>query len=265
MKKLFLLLFFIMLSIINYAQNDSLQPILDSIIKEADLLYSYEKAAWISTDLIRLDQKVKNTYYGYFVYHSADSVFAIYHDKDKKNSVSKYSFALDNLDTPKTIQNNTTPLTDEEKELLSIKAIILNQLNDSKYEVIIPKGYNPNVDLIKGENGYRLYIIMGVSESGIIPFGNDYLFKTDKSGNIIEWQKFHNSMLPAHSKGPNGQTVVSFMHSHLVKTPYISATDICTFRLYAPFNGIKEFGIYSKANGKTFKYNIDTNKITVSE
>ena len=54
------------------------------------------------------------------------------------------------------------------------------------------------------------------------------------------------------------------MHSHLATVPLITATDICTFKLYAPFYGIEAFTVFSPAIGKYMKYTLKDNKITVS-
>jgi hypothetical protein len=72
-------------------------------------------------------------------------------------------------------------------------------------------------------------------------------------------------VIPAQSKGPNGEKVVSAIHSHLKTTPYITATDICTFRLYGELCEMDEFSVYSPALGKYFKYRLKENKIEIEE
>lgn len=49
--KNFTLLFPFLISSVVYSQTEITQTKLDSIIKEADLLYNHEKVAWTSTDL----------------------------------------------------------------------------------------------------------------------------------------------------------------------------------------------------------------------
>lgn len=101
---------------------------------------------------------------------------------------------------------------------------------------------------------------MGTRESGVIPFGNDYLFWSDAEGNITDWKKFHSNIIPIYAKGPNGEKVTSSCHSHLPTTPYITATDICTFRLYGELCELEEFSVSASGN---FKYNLKTNKIEI--
>ncbi len=265
MKKILTLLIIIFISTLSYSQTDSLKVKLDSIIKEADLLYNYEKIAWNSTDMLMSKRKLKKQYGGYLIHHSNDTIFASFIDKKQKNRIAKYSFITTDLKTPFNSDLESKPLSESEKGLLDIKNKILNQLSDEKYEVGFPKGFNPNLVLIKNSNEFKLYILMGTSESGVIPFGNDYLFRADSFGNITKWRKFHSRLIPARTEMPGMGKITSAIHSHLRTTPYITATDICTFRLYAEFTEIKSFKVYSPAIGKYMEYNIKDNTIEVNE
>ncbi len=242
-----------------------MQSKLDSIIQEADLLYSYEKSVWSSSDLLMANSKLTKKYGGYVVYHSNDTVFVTFVHKNQKQKIAKYSYISSDLNNPFLVQIETSTLTNLEQELLEIKNKIINQLLGTEYEVSIPQGYSPNLVLIKEKDEFKLYILMGTTESGIIPFGNDYLFITDQQGNITNWKRFHSRIIPVESRGSNGEKVVSAIHSHLKATPYITATDICTFRLYGELCDMKEFMVLCTATGKYYKYNIDTNKIEITE
>jgi hypothetical protein len=265
MKQIGFVLILLTASIEMFSQGNNLQAKLDSIINEADLLYRYEKSVWNSTDLLMADEKLKKKYGGYVVSHSGDTVLVTYLDKTQKEGIARFTYISKNLDKPFNTNLESSPLTLLEKELLEIKIKIINQFSDSKYNVTIPQGYNPNLVLIKSVNDFKLYILMGTSESGVIPFGNDYLFRTGRSGTITEWKKFHSRMIPAYSKGPNGEKVVSAIHSHLKTTPYITATDICTFRLYGEFCGMEEFMVLCTATDKYYRYNRKTNTIEITE
>lgn len=265
MRKVTILFFLTTIALNVFSQQENLQLKLDSIVEEANLLYYYEKAVWSSTDLLLTNNELKMNYGGYVVWHSNDTVLVIYIDKTQTKSIAKYSFTNTDLDNPFLIEIENLPLTGLEQELLDIKIKVINQLSKRKYKVSIPQGYNPNFVLIKEIDGFKLYILMGTSTSGIIPFGNDYLFWTDLTGKISNWKKFHSRMIPAQSKGPNGEKVISAIHSHLKTTPYITATDICTFRLYGEFCEMEEFMVLCTATGKYYKYNIKTNKIEITE
>lgn len=265
MRIITILLYFATIAFNAFSQEENLPFKLDSIVKEADLLYNYEKAVWNSSDLLMADKKLKKKYGGYVVYHSNNTLSVAFIDKSQKQRIAKYSFVNSDLNSPIETNFETSKLNNTEQELLDIKIKIINQLSDSKYDVGIPQGFNPNFVLIKEQAGFKLYILMGTTESGIIPFGNDYLFNTDINGNIKKWKKFHSRMIPAQSKGPNGEKVISAIHSHLKTTPYITATDICTFRLYGELCDMEEFMVLCTATGKYYKYSIKTNKIEITE
>lgn len=264
MKKLGLLILTLNISFSVFSQ-ENLQAKFDSIITEADLLYRYEKSVWNSTDLLMANNKLKKNYGGYVVSHSNDTVFVTYIDKKQKESIARYQYVSNELTKPSNISIEVSTLTSLEQELLDIKIKLIKQLSDSKYGVTIPQGFSPNFVLIKGANEFKLYILMGTSDAGVIPFGNDFLFKADKAGTITEWKKFHSRMIPAFSKGPNGEKVISAIHSHLKTTPYITATDICTFRLYGELCGLEEFMVLCTATDKYYKYNLKSNTIEITE
>lgn len=248
-----------------FSQDMSFQIKMDSIVAEGDLLYRYEKSVWNSTDILMKNKKLFKNHGGYIAYNSGDSVFVTYLDKDQTGSIAKYTYVVPLLTMPTNTVTGYSPLTELERELFSIKVKIIDQLSDAKYDIRIPGSFNPNFVLIKGDKDFRLYMLMGTNESGLIPFGNDYLFMADKSGIITGWKKFHTRMIPTFSKTPDGQAVVSVIHSHLEMTPYITATDICTFRLYGPSCGLEEFMVLSQATGNYYKYSSKTNKIEIVE
>lgn len=265
MKKTFLSFLMAIIASCIFGQEDTLQYKLDSIVEEGNLLYSYEKAVWVSTDLLMADEELKSNYGSYVVYHSKDSVFATYFNKSLTEKIAKYSFANTDLSKPCKTEIGKSDINSLEQELMDMKVKIVEQLSNSKYEITIPHGYTPNLVLIKEQLGYKLYILMGTTESGVIPFGNDYLFRADLNGEITSWKKFHSTMIPARSKMPNGEKVISAIHSHLKTTPYITSTDICTFRLYAKYCDMVEFSVYCTATKKYYKYNLNTNNIEITE
>ena len=265
MKQFIFLLIMVTSTSSVFSQADTLHAKLDSIIREADLMFRYEKSVWESTDLLMADKKAKDNYGGYVVSHSGDSVFVTYLDKDQKESIARYTYLSGNFNNPLVASIQSSPLTVLEKELFDMKVKIVDQLSDSKYNVTFPQDFNPNLVLIKEKESYRLYIIMGTSKRGVIPFGNDYLFRADSKGSIVDWKKFHSRMIATETKGPDGEKVLSSVHSHLKTTPYISATDICTFRLYGEFCGMNEFMVLCTATGKYYKYKLSSNTIEVTQ
>lgn len=123
------------------------------------------------------------------------------------------------------------------------------------------EGYSLNWILPPFEKGYKLYAINGTQQAKEVPTGNDYLFITNKEGEIQSWKKFHSSLIPIDKGKPGGK----HFHSHLKKEPFISATDICTFKLYQNQIGLTSFGVYSPALSTYFIYQLETNSIKISK
>lgn len=261
------LIFLFGLSILGKAQNglteQQIKEKTDSILAEGNLLFQYEKAAWISIDLAMEKTHIKNNFGGYLVFQKEDTIKTIILNKDKQ-CVYELSFINDFTRPTKEILSNRE-LNENEYKLLTIKNKILNQIIEKKYEVGCPDGFSLNMELLPFDSGYKLYILTGTSQSQIIPFGNDYLFLTDSKGEIISMRKFHSRLISTMTKGPNGEQVTKSIHSHLRSEPLISATDICTFRLYGSFYGQNEFKVYSPELSTYFTYSLIDNSIKMEK
>lgn len=266
MRKLSFLVLISLFSSVLFAQQNEMSETelkikLDSVLAEGTLLYKYEKAAWISTDLAMENETVKNDYAGFFVYQEQGGIRVIILGEKTENCIAEYSFESD-FSKPKSVKTENRELSNQEKKLLEVRDKIKEGISDKKYEVTIPDGYSPNFILLPFAAKYKLYIIMGTSQRDVIPFGNDYLFIADQNGNIENWQKFHSRLIPGYTTF-EGDKVTELTHSHLRTTPMITATDICTFMLYAPLYDIDAFSVYSPALGKYMKYSLKDNEITV--
>jgi len=257
----------ITLSINTFAQSKTSEELLrtkiDSILVEADILYKLEKAAWITTDMAMEIKPIQENYGGYFAYQTDNAFKAIILNKEKECILE--TVFTDNFNKPSSELIFTRSLTETERHLLSIKNSIVSQIINETYEVYSPEGYSLNLILLPFESGYKLYIITGTNQNNVIPFGNDYLFYADKEGKITSWRRFHSRLIPTFTKSPDGETVISTMHSHLKTEPYITATDICTFRLYGSLYGQNEFTVYSPALSKSFRYLLNQNKVEIKD
>lgn len=228
-------------------------------------MYRYEKAIWHSSDLLFANPKLKKNYGGYVVRHVGDSIIVTHLDKKQELSVARFVYIHSIFEKPIKKSITSSALTDDEKRLHEIKLKMIVQLSDPQYEIRIPSGFDPNLILLEEDTVYKLYLIMGTSKHGVIPFGNDYLFVANTQGTIIDWKQFHSRLIPVYSSGPDGQKVVSSTHSHRKGTAYITATDICTFRLYAELCGMEEFSVYCTTTGKFYTYKLESNSIEVKE
>lgn len=236
---------------------------LDSILLEGNLLYRYEKAAWISVDMAKEKKEVKKEFFSYLVYHENDTVRALILNK-KSECIYELRFVFQ-FDNPISELVLTRALSIKEQKMLTTKTTIIKNIVDQKIPIGCPDGYGLNMILMPKDEGYKLYIITGANKSGIIPFGNDYLFFTDDTGNILSWKRFHSRLIALDSKGPDGEVVREMVHSHLRTEPFISATDICTFMLYAKLCGQTSFQVLSTELGKYFRYRLDRNTIEIED
>lgn len=264
MKK-YLLLFLCFWSSVCFSQSvemseEELERALDSVLIEGNLLYQYERAAWVCTDLARENEKLRKNFGGYFVYQDQEMMKAIILDAHSDRVIGGFSF-LQDFDKPEAVVYDSRKLSEKEINLMNTRDRIFENIVEGEFEILIPDGVVPNFVLLPFENRFKFYIIMGTAEDHVIPFGNDFLFITDSDGKIQEWQQFHSRLVPAFTEY-GGNKVESLTHSHLRTTPLMTATDICTFKLYAPIYGIDEFSVYSPAIGKYMKYSLKTNKIT---
>jgi hypothetical protein len=247
------------------AELDSIkiQKKLDEIVLEADILFRFEKAARLSVDIAMSNSEVKQTYKDYLVYSTGDSLKAIIINNNNKCSY-ELTF-LDDFDKPINEINKVRELTLLESKYLLVKSKMIKQVSEPKYKVGCPEGFELNFILLPDGKKYKLYILTGTSQSNIIPFGNDYLFEANEKGKIKKWRKFHSRLIPMQTVMKNGMKMISTAHSHLKSEPYITATDICTFRLYGELCGQKEFRVYSTALKLTFKYNLIENSIIIED
>ena len=266
LKRTSLFIFFILFCAGMFAQNKmtlrEMKQKTDSILAEADLLYRFEKAAWIATDSARAKPDLQSKLGTYVLYQVQDMLIVAFINRNVDTCIYEAIFSP-YLEAPvkQTITNRA--LNETEKKLISVMTKAQKPIIDKKYPLSCPEGFKFNMQLIPCDNGYKLYLLTGTTQMNIIPFGNDYLFRTDKEGNILGWRSFHSSLL-VQPVTINGQKITRLSHSHLAREPFISATDICTFRLYGSYYGLNEFSVYSPAFSLYFTYKLDSNTIEIS-
>ena len=252
--------------------ESELKEKLDSILHEGNLLYKYEKAAWISNELAFKNPTVKAEFHGYLTYEEQSEIKSIILAENLQTCIAEYTFE-DNFDQPKYVKIEKREVSDKEKTLIEVRQKILeNILDDGKYEVSVPKGgYNLNFILLPFADKYKLYMITGTTEPNVVPFGNDYIFIADENGEIESWHKFHSQLIPSptitggnNSRKNNAKSnkVTGLIHTHLPSTPLMTATDICTFLLYAPIYDLKTLTVLHGRVRVAMKYWLKENKIT---
>ena len=232
----------------------------DSILEEANTLYKYEKAAWITSDMAMDKKEIKKDFGGLLIYQRNDTISAVVLAKEGTKCIYEVTFK-NSFNNPCKESLIVRDLTEVEKSLQQIKKKMFKEVtSDEKYQVNCPQGYNINMELIPYELGYKLYFILGTNQSKLIPFGNDYVFFGDKKGDVTSWRKIHSRLIFSPTEY-EGNKVTGLSHSHLKTEPFISATDICTFKLYGSLYELNEFEVLSTGLRKYFKYKLIENEI----
>jgi hypothetical protein len=226
-----LLFLLLLLSINAYSKGiDS-----EKILNEGKLLYRLEKASWYGTDLFLEKFPAKrDSLGGYLSYVSDNKVINIFFSRfDVSHIFARFQF--DSLPIPYPIQIDTlsSRATSLESDLIQIRQDALEKINSNSDNFFkFYKNISFNTIPIITDNDRKVYVISGTSVNGIVPIGNDYLFRYDNKNNFISKEKIHKSLiqLPAKSDSANNPIMVT-MHSHVI-SDYIDPTDICTLLLY---------------------------------
>ncbi len=241
-----------------------IRAINDSIVKEADLLYRYERAAWIGTDLAFAHERIRFEIQNYIVYQTDDTIRTVFTDSECRAVMSILSIGPHSeicaVDTVR------RALSEQENKLLDIKLRMLDKIAWGEIDIECPTGYSLNHILIPDREGYRFYVLTGTFLQKVIPLGNDRLFRLDRNGEIVSSRKYHSQLIPMNTDDRNDQqnNVTGLLHSHLKHEPFISPTDICTFRLYGPYYaGMRKLVVYSTALRRFFIYDLNENTISI--
>jgi len=251
MRKLFITLLFFSFLSHSFAQERDLDKIADSISNEGKILYWSEWTSWYGTDIFTDKCKGRRAIAGgYISYDNGKGLTNIFFSKGADPVVlSTISFGYDfnpnnyKLDT---INRKFTPL---EGELYSIRQTAIAELSkDTIFKRYNHTSLNP-VPIIEKDTK-RVYILTGPDINGVVVFGNDYLIDFDKGNNIISKRKLHKGIIPVQygkTSADSNKIVLASIHSHLPEfDEFITATDICTLRLYEKFTTWNQHIVISK-------------------
>lgn len=209
----------------SYKLQAMMQPINDSIFNEGYKLYTYEKAAWMGTDMVLEHCKYKDDFEGVIVYEASDrKLHCIAYDKFHLQCLFDYTFDENN-----TYSDVKRPLTEYEAKLVDMRIKMKEKCLETNM-INLQEGMNTDLIPLPG-NCFRMYWLTGTSKENVVPMGNDYSFDFDENLNIVKKTKYHNSFIPVG--WPEGKSINSVMHSHLDDNPYMTPTDVCNFLLYA--------------------------------
>lgn len=232
MKKLFTLIALFTLAQNVTAQTNGLRQIADSINAEGEMLYHSEWASGHSTQIFTSsfgERKLLSG--GYFSYETEKGMTTIFFSKNEDPIVLatvKFDHGLDSsrysIDTAK------RKFTENEKEFYTIRSKAAHAvLNDTLFKFYQNTSLNL-VPIIK-DGTKKVYVITAQTAPDEVLLGNDYLISFNKDNDIIKKTKLHNNLIALGTGGKD--TIRASSHQHLGETsPFITATDICAFKLW---------------------------------
>lgn len=232
----------------------------DSVIDEGNTLYLHDKLNWVMSDAYKQMCSSKTASLSVVGQLNDTLLSGIMIDVDQMKCVFECRLNLNTGDfEPFDLVRGLTP-----KEIVRAERqlTLLEKVSDLDGIYNVMEAGNLNADVVEiNPNLTRVYLLQGTDKSKLIPFGNDYSFDFDATGNLLARRKYHNSFIPIDFSGKEGN-IRKCTHSHLDDNPYITPTDIATFLLYGhDLYGMKTFSIYSKAFNCYFTYNADNDNI----
>jgi hypothetical protein len=228
--------------------------IADSISNEAEKLYKSESASWYGTDVFLEKCKSRaDDIGGYFSYDNKGDYTCLFFSKGESPYVLgriKFSNSFDPVNA--SLDTTEKKFTDQELAYYEIRK---NALEESKKDTGFFRAYkNTSYNLIPliSSNEKKVYILTGTSRTDIVIIGNDYLLDFGNDNKLISKKKLHANIIALDTKvvekNIDGSTNMGNVHNHIPETgDFMTATDICTFRLYEKFTNWKQQIVISKS------------------
>lgn len=220
------------------------------VIKEGTKLYKTEMASWYGTDIFmeKFADRRQNTG-GYFSYLAGNKAVCVFFSRAENPRIIG-SFTFDS-----TYNVNTAVVDGEEREptkqefdLMTIRQSALAEYRtDSLFKSY--KDMNPNFIPLSDEEGKRVYVLTGPEKQGVVVFGNDYLLTYNKENKLKDKRRLHKNIILTEYGKQKDKVEIAAMHTHLPETgDLITATDICTLKLYEKFTRWGQYIVISEKN-----------------
>ncbi|MCC7302023.1 MAG: hypothetical protein IT233_05225 [Bacteroidia bacterium] len=258
MKRLLFFTLFIPAVLISQKGN---QKTADKILEDGQVLYTLEMASVTSLDVFydkEYDPKLAKGYFSYFdkdtiktvFYRELDTTTALFKANDSLRKMIKDKFDL--LIVSKTMRylnksinkskvfvfENDRKITDYEKKLFDIRFKIFKVFNDDPATFIKYEKSSLSIVIRDQKKYFEAYVMNVFRDMSFVPLGNDYYFKFDKEGNMIEKKVLHKSFIPLDPKyyGKKNDEIKSSFHNHKGEgaEEFITPTDICVLLLFKP-------------------------------
>jgi hypothetical protein len=211
-------------------------PPTEAILAEGLHLYQSERSSWVATDLMVATTIDRTQIGGYLSYLDGDSVRTIFWPKGTAGTagtplLASYSFLRQDVRLETGNYRPAGAFTAHEAQLFAIRQAIKNELSANKNTYPVPAHSSLNIVLLEAKNEVRAYLIVGPTEGGVVPIGNDFMLTFSPDGKLKSTERLHNSYLPLRRDAVK-EDVKAMIHSHLTAHPYITPTDICSTLLY---------------------------------
>jgi hypothetical protein len=267
MKKLLIVCISFLSWFISLGQIDRMHAA-DSISKEGERLYKSETASWYGTDVFLENFKSEtDNIGGYFSYDNKGNYTCLFFTKgDSPQVLGTISFGNSFDSLKASIDDTKRNFTAQELEYYSIRKIALEELQK---DTSFFQGYkNTSFNLIPliSATEKKVYILTGTSRSDIVIIGNDYLLNFDKDNKLVSKKKLHANIITLDTKvkekNEDGSVNMGNVHNHIPETgDFITATDICTFRLYKKLTNWKQQLVISEKFMSI--WNCETDKLII--
>lgn len=234
----------------------------DSILSEAYRLYLAEKVSWTMEDIFFEKCPRKQDFHGWFQYpdstvYSNHGIF--YNAQNEVIYEISWNMETGNIQVSDTLR----AMSESELSYNKIRLKCLNAVSTLEGVGAPPSGTNYSYEaILLDENLIRVYVFLGTTQHGVIPFGSDFSYDCDFDGNVLAFRKYHNASILAPTK-VDGNPVLRMYHSHVDFCPLIAPTDIALFLLYGyELGGLDRFSVYSPSLNLVFTFN--TNDYSIS-
>lgn len=236
---------------------DKIVPKFDSILTDANILYSYLKSAEtaekIAFDSIQLQFKNSST----LAYEREDTLIHIVLDENS-NCAIEMGFVGD-FDSPIFYKKKVRELSELEDSLLRQKLNIITQVKEDDRIALLANGFYYEYIFIPKESGFELYVLNRTNQENIFPAGNNYILTfTSENMTIYRFRQFSH---PRNSMKFDQNTAILILN-YPIEIPLITAIDICKFNLYR-HNLEQALWVHSQRNKRIFVYDPKSNEITV--
>ncbi len=233
-------------------------------VRLGKLLYRSEMASWHGSDIfMERFAQFRDRSGGYVSYPAGKSTTCTFFSKDADARVFCRIVFDSTFNVPAATVDTANHIADPiEVELLSMRAAAIKAINgDDLFEQYKDMRFNL-IPLIDG--GKRMvYVLSGPQNSGVVVLGNDYLITMNDEFKVRSKERLHKNILTFESH-EDMDSVTTTMHSHLPETgDFITATDICTLMLYAPYEKWPQHIVIS--NKQVSIWNCITNELVTMD